>query len=225
MTTEEIKRKIGAKAAEFVKDGMTIGLGTGSTAFYFIEKLIERCQQGLKIQVVASSQRSLEQAQKGGIPLLDINKIHSLDLTVDGADEIDTAKRMIKGGGGALMREKIVASMSREMLVIVDESKLSHKLGSKKLPVEIVPFGIESIVQKLHHFGYQGTWRKASDGTLYITDNGNLIYDIFFPKPCEEPELDHEKICSIAGVLDTGFFFHLAGRVIIGFFDGQIVIQ
>lgn len=225
MTIEEIKKKVGAKAAEFVEDGMTIGLGTGSTAFYFIEKLIERCQQGLKIQAVASSERSLEQAQKGGIPFLDINEIHSLDLTVDGADEIDSAKRMIKGGGGALIREKIVASMSREMIVIIDESKLSQKLGNRKLPVEIIPFGVEATIKKLHHLGYQGTWRKVSNGKFYVTDNGNFIYDILFSKPCEQPELDHEKICSIAGVVDTGFFFHLAGRVIVGFFDGQIVVQ
>ena len=133
MNQETIKKAVGYKAAELIEEGMLVGLGTGTTVYYFIEKLIERVSNGLKIQAVSSSLHSAELGQKGGIPMVDINKLSYLDITVDGADEIDPKKRMIKGGGGALLREKILASMSREMVVVVDESKLSHHLGQKKL--------------------------------------------------------------------------------------------
>ena len=225
MATEEIKRKIGITAANLVEDGMTVGLGTGTTAFYMIQRLIERCVDGLKIKAVASSKASEKLAQEGGIPILDINTLSSLDLTIDGADEIDSAKRMIKGGGGALVREKIVASMSQEMIVIVDESKLCQNLGNRKLPVEVIPFGTKSVVTKLENLGYKGSWRKTKNETLYVTDNGNYLFDIAFDHLLKTPEVDEEKIVAIPGVVDTGFFFNLAGRVVIGFFDGQIVIQ
>lgn len=225
MTTEEIKRKVGAVAADFVKDGMMVGLGTGSTAYYFIETLIERCQAGLKISAVASSKKSEEQARKGGIPILDIHKVSALDLAIDGADEIDSYKRMIKGGGGALVREKIVAAMSREMIVIIDESKLVSHLGKAKLPVEILQFGMMATAAHLEHLGYEGEFRKKDDGSLFITDNGNVIFDIQLEYPCEHPENDHLLLLSVPGIVDTGFFFELAGRVVVGFLDGQIVVQ
>ena len=149
MEQEKIKQAVGHKAADLIQDGMLVGLGTGSTVFYFIEKLIERVKDGLHIRAVSSSLRSAELASKGGIPLIDINTLSHLDITVDGADEIDHEKRMIKGGGGALLREKIVASMSKEMIVVVDESKLSAKLGRCKLPVEVIPFAHEVTHKKI----------------------------------------------------------------------------
>lgn len=225
MSTDAIKKKVGYKAAEFVQEGMHIGLGTGTTAFYFIERLIQRCKEGLKIGAVASSKRSLEQAREGKIPLLNIDEITSLDLTVDGADEIDSQKRMIKGGGGALAREKILAAMSREMIVIVDETKLVSSLGKCKLPVEIFPFGRMATLHHIAKAGYKGEFRKKSDGSLYLTDNGNLIVDIHFSDVREAPEEDHEALIHLPGVVDTGFFFHLAGRVIVGFADGQVVVK
>lgn len=225
MSRDAIKKAVGYKAAELVKDGMLIGLGTGSTAFFFIEKLIQRCQEGLKVHAIASSVQTLNQAKKGKIPLLDIDAVTSLDLTVDGADEIDPQKRMIKGGGGALVREKIVASLSKEMLVIVDESKCVDKLGVCKLPVEIISFASHATLHRIEKLGYRGDFRKKTDNSLFVTDNGNHIIDIHFHEPRNNPEEDHEALMHIPGVVDTGFFFHLAGRVIIGFFDGQIVIK
>ena len=225
MAFDEIKRKVGFAAAELVNDGMTVGLGTGSTAFFFIERLIEKTKQGLKIRAVASSRRSEEQARQGGIVIADINSLSSLDITVDGADEIDSAKRLIKGGGGALVREKIVAAMSQEMVVVVDESKLSSKLGNKKLPVEVIPFGIEATRCKIEKLGLGGVWRKNPDTTFYVTDNGNYIFDIFFKTPLDNPEEVHAHLIAIPGVVDTGFFFGLAGRTVIGFSDGQVVIE
>ncbi|MBS0606915.1 MAG: ribose-5-phosphate isomerase RpiA [Parachlamydiales bacterium] len=225
MSRDAVKKAVGYKAAELVEDGMLIGLGTGSTAYFFIEKLVQRCQEGLKIRAIASSLQSHNLAKKGKIPLLDIDAITSLDMTVDGADEIDPQKRMIKGGGGALVREKIVASMSKEMIVIVDEGKCVDKLGSAKLPVEVISFASHATLRRIANLGYHGEFRKNADNSLFVTDNGNQIIDIHFNEPRNNPEEDHEALMHIPGVVDTGFFFHLAGRVVIGFFDGQIVIK
>ncbi len=224
MSTDAIKKEVGYKAAELVESGMRIGLGTGSTVFFFLERLIQKCKEGLKIQAAASSDQTLQLVQ-GKIPLLDIDQITSLDLTIDGADEIDPQKRMIKGGGGAHVREKIIATMSREMVVIVDESKLVTALGKRKLPVEVIPFAREAIFHHIKKAGYKGEFRKKADGTLFITDNGNLLIDIQFDSLRKHPEQDHETLIHIPGVVDTGFFFHLAGRVIIGYADGQVVIK
>ena len=223
MSIDAIKKKVGTFAAEQIEEGMLVGLGTGSTAYFFIERLAERCRNGLKIQAVASSRASLAQAKKGGIPLADINQYTHIDITVDGADEIDPKKRMIKGGGGALLREKIVATMSKEMLVIVDQSKLCDQLGTRKLPVEVVPFATEATKHQIEKLGYKGEWRKAKDSTLYVTDNGNYLFDIHFSKTRDTPEQDHAALTHLPGVIETGFFFNLATQVIIGFSDGQIV--
>lgn len=217
------KAAAGKKAAEFIQDGMRVGLGTGSTAFYFIDALVERCRSGLRIEAVATSERSHEQALKGGIRMIDPSMITSLDIAVDGADEIDTRKRMIKGGGGALLREKIIATMSKEMVVIVDEGKCVEALGKFPLPVEIVRFGHSSTISILDKKGYKGDLRKK-DGAPFQTDNGNYIYDITFQRTIADPEYHESIIKLIPGVVTTGFFFHLAGRVVIGQADGSVKI-
>jgi ribose 5-phosphate isomerase A len=218
------KQAAGRAAAEFIRDGMYVGLGTGTTAAYFIEALIDRHRAGLNITTVATSKRSEQLALQGGLPMTDINTISQLDMTVDGADEIDKEKRMIKGGGGALLREKVIASMSKEMVVIVDSSKVVDYLGKFHLPVEIIPFAHHWIIKKLSVLGYSGNLRKTEKGGIYITDNGNYIYDIDLHYPCLHPEQNHMQIRSVAGVVDTGFFFKLAGRVVVGYPDGQVKI-
>jgi len=215
----------GRAAAALVKDGMVVGLGTGTTAYYFIETLIQKYQTGLKIQVVASSERSLEQARQGGLPLVDIEKIDQIDLTVDGADEIDHQKRMIKGGGGALLREKILASSSKEMVVVIGRNKWVDALGKFPLPVEIAQFGSHLTIHKINLAGFHGALRKQKEGSLYVTDNGNLIYDVQLPYPCQDPETIDTTLQQIPGVIATGFFFNLAGRVIIGLSNGQVEIK
>jgi ribose 5-phosphate isomerase A len=225
MSTDAIKKAVAYKAAELVENGMNVGLGTGSTIYFFIERLIQRCEEGLKIRAIATSEKSFQQAKAGNIPFLDFDTVTALDLTIDGADEIDPQKRMIKGGGGALVREKIVATMSRELVVIVDESKLVTALGKGKLPVEIVSFARNAIFHHIDKAGYKGEFRKKADGTLFVTDNGNLLIDIHFDTLRKNPEQDHEILLHIPGVVDTGFFFNLVGRVIVGFNDGQIVIK
>ncbi|NGX27258.1 MAG: Ribose-5-phosphate isomerase A [Chlamydiae bacterium] len=224
MSHDAAKDAASKKALSFVQDGMHIGLGTGSTAAHFIKHLIEKCKQGLKVQAVATSIASQEMAKKGGIPLLDINTISFLDLSVDGADEIDPEKRLIKGAGGALVREKIIAAMSKEMIVIADESKLVKKLGAHPLPVEIIPFGAEATKKHIEDKGFSGKWRKNGRETHYLTDNQNWIFDITFPSLIDEPEAIHLSLLSIPGVVDTGFFFHLAKQCVIGKQDGTTTI-
>lgn len=204
---------------------MIVGLGTGTTARYFIEKLVERHKKGLRIQVVASSEGSLEQARQGGLPILDLEKIDHIDITVDGADEIDPQKRMIKGGGGALLREKILAASSKEMVVVIGRNKWVDALGKFPLPVEIAPFANHLTIKKIENAGFHGTLRLTKEGKLYWTDNGNLIYDIQLSYPCSKPEAVDATLRGIPGVITTGFFFNLAGRVIIGLPNGQVEIK
>lgn len=220
----ELKRAVGYRAADDVEEGMLIGLGTGSTATYFIERLIARVKKGLRITAVASSQRSAEQATQGGVIVLDMNTITTIDLTVDGADEIDLRNQMIKGGGGAHVREKIVASSSKQMIVIVDESKLVETLGTFGLPVEILPFGYKATIHKLEQLGYRGTVR-VENKVPFVTDNGNLIFDIHTPKTFENPHKDHLKIISTVGVVETGFFLDIPVKVLVGYQDGHIAFR
>lgn len=215
------KKAAGHKAAEFIEDGMIVGLGTGSTAIYFIDRLIEK---NLKIQTVASSKASADRATRGGLQVLNLNEVLHVDITVDGADEIDPLKRMIKGGGGAHVREKILASASREMVVIIDETKQVPSIGVGKLPLEILPYGSTSTLRHLSSAGYKGGWRKGAEGSLFVTENGNFIFDLQFDTPPKSPEAEHATLMQIPGVLDTGFFFHLAGRVVVGRPDGTVEV-
>lgn len=226
MSFDKAKSAAGHKALEFVKDGMRLGLGTGSTASYFIEELIAAFKKGLKIEAVATSIASEKMAKAGGIPLLDVKTITYLDLTIDGADEIDPQKRLIKGAGGALVREKILASMSKEMIVIADASKMVEKLGNCPLPVEVIPFGAQATkVQIEALFSYTGSWRMDRSGHQFITDNGNWIIDLHLQSPMENPELVHMQIIRIPGVVDTGIFLNLASQIIIGQTDGSTTVQ
>jgi ribose 5-phosphate isomerase A len=223
--SEDAKIAAGRKAAEWIQSGMIVGLGSGSTAQHFIRFLIEQHRKGLRIQAVSSSRESAELAQKGGIEVLDINSVPRIDITVDGADEIDPQKRMIKGGGGALVREKILASSSAELVIIVDPSKLVPSVGHCKLPVEVLFYGSPATRSKIEALGYAGKWRHSDNNTLFVTENGNLIFDIHFPSPPRSPEQDHDTLRRIPGVIDTGFFFNLAGRVIIGYPDGRTEVR
>jgi ribose 5-phosphate isomerase A len=221
----EIKRLLGEKSAALVEAGMLVGLGTGTTASYFIESLIKRCKKGLKIQAVASSIQSLNMANEGGIPIYDMDKVTSIDLTVDGADEIAPSNDLIKGRGGALVREKILASSSKRLVIIVDDSKLVNVLGKAHLPVEIIPFGYTATINKLNKMGYEGKLRKKDQSSFYVTDNGNYIFDIDSPIEFINPEEDHKKLISIPGVVDTGFFFNLVSDVLVGYRDGRVLFR
>jgi ribose 5-phosphate isomerase A len=212
------------EAAKLVKDGTIIGLGTGSTAFFFIEALGKRCKEGLQIKAVSTSIASAARAQELGIPLIDIDEVVSIDLVVDGADAIDPQKQMIKGKGGALLREKIVASMSREMIVVIDATKQVSTLIGLEIPVEIVPFGHRATLHKLQTWGALGELRMTDAGQPYHTDNRNYILDIRFPSSARQPHEVDMMLRSLPGVVETGYFLALAGRVITGYEGGRIKI-
>lgn len=225
MSNEIAKKAAGNAAAKLVESGMRIGLGTGSTSSYFIAAIAQRCRnEGLKIEATPSSVASCEQAHLLGIPLIDVDGVTSLDLYVDGADEIDPQKRMIKGGGGALLREKILAKMSREMIVILDETKLVKHLGKFPLPIEITPYAYRATIRHLENLGYQCTLRKFSMGNIFVTDNQNYIVDVQLNGEWKDPEREDQRIRNIPGVVETGFFFNLAGRIIVGKNDGNVEI-
>lgn len=218
------KKAAALKAVQWVKDGMKVGLGTGSTAFYFIQALGKLCQEGLDIQIVASSKNTHLQAVELGIPLLEENEVVQLDITFDGADEIDSEKRMIKGGGAALLREKILASSSREMVVLVDESKLIKKIGQKPLPVEIISFCYKTTYEKISKLGFSTRLRLSDDKLPVITDNGNCIVDIDISTFRGDFKNLNFQLLAIPGVVETGLFLNHAGRVVIGKPDGSVMV-
>lgn len=215
-----VKQLAAEKAVEYVEDGMKVGLGTGSTAYYAIRKLGERVKEGLQITAVATSKASEEQARELGIPLVGFGDIEGLDLTIDGADELDGELQLIKGGGGALLREKIVARNSTRMIVIADESKSVGTLGKFPLPVEIVPFAWEWTVAELNKLGCKVELRRSGD-ELYKTDNGNYIADCRFEAIASAPETA-QALQDITGVVEHGLFIGIADLAIIAKQDGSI---
>lgn len=223
MSKEQQKKAAAAKALDFIKSDTIVGLGSGTTAHFFIQLLIEQVQKGLSITAVSSSKESENLAKKGGIRIQDINEVPYIDITVDGADEIDAKKRMIKGGGGAHVREKILANYSQELIIIVDASKYVEYLGKRSLPVEVLPFGYKTVEKAIHSLKLTGDFRKQND-QLYITDNGNYIYDVKIAYPCLNPEHVHDLLIHIPGVVDTGFFFNLAKKVIIASSESEVKV-
>ncbi len=222
-----MKKAAAIEALKFVKPGMNIGLGTGSTANHFIEALAAKVKEGLDIKGVATSKASEALAEKLGIPLTKLHNTPHLDLTVDGADEFDPEFRLIKGGGGALLREKIVASSSRYMVVVADESKRVKTLGKFPLPVEILVFGSKATIWKVErafkHLKLDAAInvRRTKEGELFTTENGNFILDCSIGA-IPEPERLEALLNSIPGVVETGLFIGICGIVLMGTPKGVI---
>lgn len=213
------KQAAGYAAAQLIQNDMLVGLGTGSTAAEFIKPLAERCKRGLHIKAIATSKESEKLARELGIPLLDEDQISHLDITVDGADEVDSLKQLLKGGGGALLREKILATISTEMIVIVDKAKVVPQLGAFPLALEILPFCHTATLARLTTLGLTNQLRRK-EGKIFTTDNGNYIADCnVSPFVNQLPQLDRQ-LHDIPGLLETGLFLGIAGRVIIGHPDG-----
>jgi ribose 5-phosphate isomerase A len=214
------KQLAAEKAVSFLENGMTIGLGTGTTAYWAIEKIGEKVKKDhWKIKAIATSIRSEEQARSLGIPIVDFSSVQAIDVTIDGADEVDEKLQLIKGGGGALLREKIVATNSKQMIVVADESKWVKTLGKFPLPVEVIHFGWEKTFEKLQILGCDG--KRRMNGTQpYLTDNGNYIIDCAFGEIKDPPAL-HESVNAITGVVDNGLFIGIASKLILGFENGE----
>lgn len=215
-----MKKRAAEKAVEAIEDGMIVGLGTGSTALFAIQKIGERVKEGLRIGAVATSLDTEKMARELNIPLVSFAAVSTIDISIDGADEVDKNKNLIKGGGGALLREKMVAYHSKTYLVIVDESKLVDTLGKFPLPVEVLPFAAELTIKKLQEFG-QARLRQA-EGKNFVTDNGNFIVDLD-AYPIADPQNLDILLRQIPGVLETGLFSHtLVAHVLVGTNSGVV---
>jgi ribose 5-phosphate isomerase A len=214
------KKLAAAKAVGYIRSGMTLGLGTGSTAYWAIQGIGEQVKNGLSVRAIATSIQSDSLARELNIPIVPFSEIDHLDVTIDGADEVDDQLNLIKGGGGALLREKIVASATLFYIIIVDESKLVRQLGKFPLPVEVVPFWWELTFRRLVELGGAPRIRMAGSGEPFLTDNQHYILDTTFGL-IGDPAGLHEQVSGITGVMEDGFFIDMADLVIAGLADGD----
>lgn len=229
---ERAKRAASVKALDWIQDGMKVGLGTGSTAKWFVDLLAEHLNQtGMEIVAVPTSSRTRDQAEKLGIPLTTLGEVIELDVTVDGADEFDRDLNLIKGGGGALLQEKIVASASQQMVVISDPSKQVGSLGAYPLAVEVVRFGWESSAREIAEIleaaevETRTVTRRETGGDPYITDEGHYILDLGLTR-IGDPDVLSISLNLVPGVVENGLFCGMASAVIVGYPDGSAeVIQ
>ena len=224
-----LKRLAAEKALEFVRPGMKLGLGTGSTAAQFVDALGASVKSGLTVVGVPTSEATRVQAERLGIPLTTLEETPELDLTVDGADELDGELNLIKGGGGALLREKIVAASSKRMIVIADASKRVAKLGAFPLPVEVVPFGLGSTRIRLEAsckaLGLSGSITlRHRNGTIFVTDEGHYILDCAFGA-IDDPARLAATLSLLPGVVDHGLFIGLASAAILAGASGVEILQ
>jgi ribose 5-phosphate isomerase A len=230
MDLEPQKRQAAARALEFVRPGMRLGLGSGSTVRHFLELLAQRVQQGLKVVGVPSSEATRAEAEKWSIPLTTLDETPQLDLTVDGADEIEPNLTLIKGGGGALLREKIVAAASAKMIVIADDSKWVSTLGRFPLPVEVVPFGLAAtrlaVEAAAAASGSPGPalLRRNKEGQPFVTDGGHWILDAALER-IAAPKTLADRLVAIPGVVEHGLFIGFAAVAILAGRDGIRVVE
>lgn len=209
-----LKELVGRQATKFVKDGMVVGLGTGSTVYYFVDELGKMVKDGLNIIGVTTSNQTSKQAEALNIPLKSVDEVACIDVTIDGADEFNSKLNGIKGGGGALLFEKIVASHSKKVVWIVDSSKAVEQLGQFPLPVEVVKYGATRLMTYFQQKNYHPVLRQK-DNKPYITDDGNYIIDLHLEKIVDEYELSHE-LDSLTGVVEHGLFLDMADIVLMG---------
>lgn len=231
MANELEKQNAAAAAMEYVEDGMTIGLGTGSTAKYFVEMLADEVADGLVVRGVPTSEQTRQLAEAHGVPLLPVDQVEQIHLTVDGADEFDEQGQLIKGGGAALLREKIIANASDHMVVIADPSKHVDRLGAFPLPVEVTPFGFTLTAKKvfdaLCSSGIERPLvklRTNDNGKPLVTDGGNYILDCQCKK-IPDAVATAGRLGSVPGVVEHGLFINLARTIIIGEPDGATVLE
>jgi ribose 5-phosphate isomerase A len=217
------KQAAAEKSIEFIKNGMILGLGTGSTVFFLVYRLAELIKQGLKVKCVSTSNQTSNLAKSLEIEIIDLNEVAYIDLTIDGADEVDKNLNGIKGGGGALLFEKIVAKASKKVIWIVDSSKFVEQLGKFPLPVEVIPFGSNYLFNKFVQSGYN-PWRRKKGEQIYLTDSGNEIIDLHLNEIDDSIALEKE-IKLLPGVVEVGLFNNIANAVIIGKVNSTEIIN
>jgi len=214
VANDQEKETAARASLRFVKDGQIVGLGTGSTAAYFIQLLGEAVKDGLRIRGIPTSVRSRQQAATLGIPLTTLDECQQIDVTVDGADEVDPQLRLIKGGGGALLREKIVASATKQLVIVADVTKRVPMLGKFPLPVEVIKFAQAVVVKKIEALGARVTVRNTGDGKPFLTDENNHILDCLFEQIPDADELAR-RLSDMPGVVEHGLFIGMASVVLI----------
>jgi len=214
MTQDEAKALVGKRAAEFVEDGMAVGLGTGTTSIMFIRALSERVKAGLRIRCVASSDASEALGKSLGMDVMNLAELPELDLYIDGADEVGPGLALIKGGGGALLREKIVASSAKRFIVVADSSKVVATLGRFPLPVEVVKMALPLVTKKLRELGLNPVQRHHPDGSVYLTDEDNFILDCACGQ-IADPAATAAAIRGVIGVVEHGLFLNMASVALI----------
>jgi len=211
-----------AKASlRYVNDGDIVGLGTGSTAAFMVRALAEKLRAGLKIVGIPTSKRTGELAASLGIAVTTLDEYQDINVTIDGADEFDSQLRLIKGGGGALLREKIVASASRKLVIIADSSKQASKLGRFPLPVEVIPFAEKLVARKIVAMGAQVKLREYAYGNPFVTDEGHHILDCHFGE-IDDPEKIGSELSFMPGIVEHGLFLNMASVVVVGKADGVV---
>lgn len=221
---EALKKIAGVTAAQYVTDGMIVGLGTGSTAYFFVEEIGRRVkEEGLQVIGVTTSSQTTAQAESLGIPLKAVDDIDVIDITVDGADEVDPQFNGIKGGGGALLMEKIVATPTKEYIWVVDESKLVEQLGAFNLPVEVVQYGAERLFREFAVKGYKPSFREV-DGQRFVTDMKNFIIDLDLGV-IENPVTFGQELKAMTGVVEHGLFNGMVNKVIVAGKDGVTILE
>ncbi len=225
MEVEVLKKAVAHEAAQLVENGMRLGLGTGSTVEHFLVALSKRMRQGAIKDVVGvpSSMWTEKRAGNLGIPLTTLARNPILDLTIDGADEVDPRLDLVKGLGGALLREKIIAQASRRLAIMVDETKMVDQLGTKSpVPVEVVPFEWEIHIAHMDSIGAKAKRRVNSEGDTFITDNGNIILDCYFDEGLEDSTMFEKSLASRSGIVESGLFIQMATEVLVGMNDGEV---
>ncbi|WP_343043353.1 ribose-5-phosphate isomerase RpiA [Texcoconibacillus texcoconensis] len=224
MSDVDLKKKaVGEKAVEYIQDGMTIGLGSGSTVYWMMKKLGALVSTGLNVRGVPSSLRTEKWAKEFGIPLVYFSEVSRLDVSIDGADEVDRNFNLVKGGGGSLLREKLVNDAADKRIIVVDDSKRVQQLGAFPVPVEVVQFGWENTAKKLVSIGCEPALRFV-DGERFVSNNGNYILDCQFSN-ISDPFTLHEQIKRTLGVVETGLFLNMTETIIVGEEEGMTILK